>query len=69
MSHLLYSHHTLVTLCVTHTQQPTWSNHHSIWKDAGVPQQPYRYYKPETRGLDFEGLMEDVQVCFLGFKA
>lgn len=21
-----------------------------------------RYYKPETRGLDFEGLMEDVQV-------
>lgn len=25
-----------------------------------------RYYKPETRGLDFEGLMEDVQVGCLG---
>lgn len=40
---------------------PTWSNHHSIWRDAGVPQQTYRYYKPETKGLDFEGLMEDIK--------
>jgi len=22
-----------------------------------------RYYKPETKGLDFEGLMEDIKVC------
>jgi aspartate aminotransferase len=96
---------------------PTWSNHHNIWRDAGVPQvgggggrghnrlraawvgelvgaeqQPgqvcgraqasarlptlptprpppqttYRYYKPSTRGLDFEGLMEDVQAAPAG---
>ncbi|GBF87409.1 aspartate, mitochondrial [Raphidocelis subcapitata] len=42
---------------------PTWSNHHSIWRDAGVPQSTYRYYKPETKGLDFEGLMEDVKAA------
>uniref|UniRef100_A0A383V9K1 Aspartate aminotransferase n=1 Tax=Tetradesmus obliquus TaxID=3088 RepID=A0A383V9K1_TETOB len=40
---------------------PTWSNHHNIWRDAGVAQNGYRYYKPETRGLDFEGLMEDIK--------
>eukprot|EP00879_Flechtneria_rotunda_P018587 GHRR01019503.1.p1 GENE.GHRR01019503.1~~GHRR01019503.1.p1 ORF type:complete len:226 (+),score=31.65 GHRR01019503.1:115-792(+) len=42
---------------------PTWSNHHNIWRDAGVAQKTYRYYKPETRGLDFEGLMEDIQAA------
>lgn len=42
---------------------PTWSNHINIWRDAGVPQATYRYYKPETRGLDFEGLMEDVKAA------
>lgn len=25
-----------------------------------VPQEKYRYYKPETRGLDFDGMMEDI---------
>jgi aspartate aminotransferase len=41
---------------------PTWANHHNIWRDAGVEQTTYRYYKPETRGLDFEGMMEDIKV-------
>ena len=40
--------------------KPTWANHHNIWRDAGVERAEYRYYKPETRGLDFEGLMEDL---------
>lgn len=39
---------------------PTWSNHHNIWGDAGVEKETFRYYKPETRGLDFEGMMEDI---------
>jgi aspartate aminotransferase len=39
---------------------PTWSNHHNIWKDAGCEERTFRYYKPATRGLDFEGLMEDI---------
>ena len=39
---------------------PTWSNHHNIWKDAGCEERTFRYYKAETRGLDFEGMMEDI---------
>lgn len=41
---------------------PTWSNHHNVWADAGVKEGLYRYYKKETRGLDFEGMMEDIKV-------
>lgn len=37
------------------------SNHHNIWADARVQEQTYRYYKPETRGLDFDGLMTDIK--------
>jgi hypothetical protein len=43
--------------------KPTWANHHNIWRDAGVSKQEFRYYKPQTRGLDFEGMMEDLEVC------
>ena len=32
----------------------------SIWRDAQVQEEQYRYYKPETRGLDQEGLLEDL---------
>eukprot|EP00967_Tisochrysis_lutea_P116761 scaffold188292_cov22-Tisochrysis_lutea.AAC.1 len=39
---------------------PTWANHHNIWRDANVGIKPYRYYKAETRGLDFEGFLEDL---------
>ena len=41
---------------------PTWANHYNIWRDAGVEHANYRYYKPETRGLDFDGLVEDIYV-------
>ena len=42
---------------------PTWSNHHNIWMDAGVEKDTFRYYKPETRGLDFEGMIEDMKAA------
>lgn len=42
--------------------KPTWSNHHNIWRDARVPAQEFRYYKPETRGLDYDGMLEDLKV-------
>lgn len=46
--------------------KPTWSNHHNIWRDAGVGKEEFRYYKPSTKGLDFEGMMEDLKArcCF-----
>eukprot|EP00887_Chlorella_sp_A99_P004460 scaffold30.g4460.t1 len=34
---------------------PTWANHKSIFERCGMEVRSYRYYKPETRGLDYEG--------------
>ncbi|KAJ8438195.1 hypothetical protein Cgig2_001913 [Carnegiea gigantea] len=40
---------------------PTWANHHNIWRDAHVPQKTYHYYHPESRGLDFSAMMDDIK--------
>ncbi|XAR49534.1 Aspartate transaminase [Bertholletia excelsa] len=40
---------------------PTWANHHNIWRDAGVPQRAFHYYHPESRGLDFAAMMDDIK--------
>ncbi|KAG2400153.1 Aspartate aminotransferase [Vigna angularis] len=39
---------------------PTWGNHHKVFNLAGLSVNTYRYYAPATRGLDFEGLLEDL---------
>ncbi|VVA90368.1 unnamed protein product [Arabis nemorensis] len=39
---------------------PTWGNHPNIFNMAGLSVEHYRYYDPETRGLDFKGLLEDL---------
>ncbi|KAK8914642.1 hypothetical protein KSP39_PZI024414 [Platanthera zijinensis] len=41
---------------------PTWANHHNIWRDAHVPQRTFHYYHPETKGLDFAAMMDDIKV-------
>ena len=38
-------------------------SHHNIWHDAQVAGKAYRYYDPKTKGLDFAGLLEDLEVC------
>lgn len=39
-------------------------NHWGIFPEAGFTDiREYRYYKRETRGLDFEGMIEDLKVC------
>ncbi|GAB4824865.1 L-asparaginase 1 [Ancistrocladus abbreviatus] len=40
---------------------PTWANHHNIWRDARVPQKTFHYYHPESRGLDFAAMLEDIK--------
>jgi len=40
---------------------PTWGNHRNIFADAGVEWEYYRYFDPETVGLDFKGMMEDIK--------
>jgi aspartate aminotransferase, mitochondrial len=42
---------------------PTWANHHPLFADSGFAERKYRYYKPETCGLDFEGMLEDVKAA------
>jgi aspartate aminotransferase len=42
---------------------PTWGNHKNIFNDAGVPWAEYRYFDPSTVGLDFEGMMADIEAA------
>eukprot|EP01025_Chloroclados_australasicus_P056056 TRINITY_DN6886_c0_g1_i4.p1 TRINITY_DN6886_c0_g1~~TRINITY_DN6886_c0_g1_i4.p1 ORF type:complete len:422 (+),score=52.95 TRINITY_DN6886_c0_g1_i4:55-1266(+) len=46
---------------VCYMPNPTWANHHNIWRDSHVEWKEFRYYKPETKGLDFEGMTTDIQ--------
>ena len=40
---------------------PTWPNHPSIIKYLGRSMAEYRYFDSETRGVDFAGLMADLE--------
>ncbi|RVW40917.1 Aspartate aminotransferase, mitochondrial [Vitis vinifera] len=40
---------------------PTWSNHHNIWRDAQVPGRTFHYYHPDSKGLHFAALMDDIK--------
>ncbi|KAK4755449.1 hypothetical protein SAY87_009206 [Trapa incisa] len=40
---------------------PTWSNHHNIWRDAQVSVRNFCYYRPKSKGLNFEGLISDIK--------
>ena len=44
---------------------PTWPNHPSIIKYLGMKMAEYRYFDNDTRGIDFAGLMADLD----GLKA
>lgn len=39
---------------------PTWANHVPLLQGAGLSIVVYRYYRPETQDLDFEGMQEDL---------
>ncbi|KAI5354662.1 hypothetical protein L3X38_007557 [Prunus dulcis] len=41
--------------------QPTWGNHTKVFTLAGLSVKSYRYYDPATRGLNFQGLLEDLR--------
>ncbi|MGR3493066.1 MAG: amino acid aminotransferase [Shimia sp.] len=45
---------------------PTWPNHPSILKYMGMPMKEYRYFDGETRGVDFDGMMEDLGTVSAG---
>jgi aspartate aminotransferase len=40
---------------------PTWGNHFPIFGHAGLKTKTYRYWNPETKGIDMKGLIEDIK--------
>ena len=45
---------------------PTWPNHPSIIKYLGMPMAEYRYFNVATSGIDFAGLMADLDSVAAG---
>ena len=44
-------------------------NHNKICKHAGYDDvREYRYFNPKNNGLDIEGMLEDLRVCFSNFS-
>ena len=39
---------------------PSWANHRAIFEDSGFEIGEYRYYDKNTIGLDFEGMVADI---------
>lgn len=39
---------------------PSWGNHHVVFRTAGFELLEYRYYDPASHGLDFDGMLEDL---------
>ncbi|CAO3649742.1 unnamed protein product [Mucor fragilis] len=40
---------------------PTWANHRNIFSLVGFEVENYAYWNPETRGLDYEGLIQSMR--------
>lgn len=40
---------------------PTWGNHNKIFAKCGLEVRQYRYFDKETKGLDFDGMVEDLK--------
>lgn len=45
---------------------PTWPNHPSIIKYLDMPMGTYRYFDNDTRGVDFDGMIEDLGAVAAG---
>lgn len=46
---------------VVYYSNPTWENHHKVFAGAGFTDiRTYRYWNKETRGVDFNGWIEDL---------
>lgn len=43
-----------------YVSNPTWGNHNSIFGNAGIDVRSYRYFDKKTKGLDFNGMIQDL---------
>ena len=44
-----------------YVSKPTWGNHGSVFKAAGIDVREYRYFHAKTKGLDIEGMISDLE--------
>ena len=42
---------------------PSWENHRALFTRAGFKVEAYRYYDAEAKGIDFDGLLEDLRAA------
>lgn len=54
----LAAHHRGATVWLP---SPTWENHAAVFSAAGLSTASYRYLNSDKTGLDFEGLLDDLQ--------
>ncbi|WP_210546092.1 amino acid aminotransferase [Rhodoferax sp. PAMC 29310] len=45
---------------------PSWENHRALFTNAGFTVDSYRYYDAETRGVDFDGMLADLNAAAPG---
>ena len=43
-----------------YVSNPTWGNHNQVFKTAGVDVRQYRYFDKQTKGLDINGMIADL---------
>jgi len=46
-----------------HIPAPTWANHKNCFADAGMAWKNYTYYDPNTKGLNFDGMIADINAA------
>ena len=45
---------------------PSWENHRALFTNAGFVVESYRYYDAATRGIDFDGMLADLNAAAPG---
>jgi len=45
---------------------PSWENHRALFTNAGFTVESYRYYDATTRGLNFDGMLADLDAAAAG---
>ena len=46
-----------------YVSNPTWGNHQSVFGAAGIEVRDYRYFDKKTKGLDFTGMIADLEAA------
>ncbi|KAJ6002551.1 hypothetical protein N7451_005098 [Penicillium sp. IBT 35674x] len=44
-----------------YVSNPTWANHHQIFTNVGLDIATYPYFSTQTKGLDFDGMMQSIK--------